>query len=97
MPNVRETTAADIMHKGVETISSTATVAEALRPFSNRQATALTTCSATRGVGVRNGPRVTGYSSHNKADNSRTAVEKLLCGIGLQQLIRLAIKSSKGG
>lgn len=31
MPNVREMKAADIMHKGVEVISSSATVADALR------------------------------------------------------------------
>ena len=41
MPNVRETTAAEIMRKGVETISSSATVAEALRRMKEQKVSSL--------------------------------------------------------
>ena len=41
MPNVRETTAAEIMRKGVETISSSATVAEALRKMKQQKVSSL--------------------------------------------------------
>ncbi len=41
MPNIREMKAADIMHKGAETISSSATVAEALRKMQQRKVSSL--------------------------------------------------------
>ena len=41
MPNVRETTAAEIMRKGVEVISSSATVAEALRRMKEQKVSSL--------------------------------------------------------
>jgi len=41
MPNVRETTAAEIMRKGVEVISSSATVAEALRKMKQQKVSSL--------------------------------------------------------
>ena len=41
MSNVRETTASDIMRKGVETISSSATVAEALRKMKDLKVSSL--------------------------------------------------------
>ena len=41
MPNVRETKAGDVMHKGVETISSSATVAEALRKMKQLKVSSL--------------------------------------------------------
>ena len=41
MPNVRETKAGDVMRKGVETISSKATVAEALRKMKQLKVSSL--------------------------------------------------------
>lgn len=41
MPNVREMKAADIMHKGVEVISSSATVADALRKMQQLKVSSL--------------------------------------------------------